>query len=704
MSSGAVPIDTLPEIVRIEDAVEAACAADIAFVEERLMRGSSVLVECDKELSLYLYLALRGRLKRRTGAPKLTIIDGRPKSEAEAAVPRSALARMLDQLIEAIRGSVERNILVLMHLDVLTTTHTGLTAEAREAIPLLYENPEVLLLGFRDPSFEIPKVIRSVFAAHRAIEGIPRESLPKLVTRREARAIEAEVFRPFALYKYVSGLNPVRCRRVLEALAHRREAIPGRPPQLAVFQEIRQQTAGSDLELPNVDLERDVAGYDEVKQRLREELIDLARRKETLTSDLEVATVEDLLPRGVIFHGPPGTGKTYFAKAIATALDATILIVSGPELKSMWVGQSEENLRRIFRTARQSAPSVIVFDEIDAFASARGTYVGSGVEHSMVNQLLTEMDGFRKNEMVFVIGTTNLLSSVDGALLRPGRFEFLIEVPAPSPEDREAIARLYDKRYAMKLDDKLFAHIVRRTEGLADVQTGSPFTGDHIHALFRALMRQKIRTGQSAFSREDIDRALERKTSRPVSLSDEEERVVAVHEAGHALLAMLIREATPPERISVAQDREGALGYVLRAVRSRPYTLTASEMRADICVGLGGLAAERMCFGEPSVGAQADLQSCLRISRAMVEEYGMDAEVGVYVRDLDPRADLASESRRAKIEAAIDRTLRTELARAESLLHEHRSLHEALVALLLEHKVLHGETLARFVSGAPRSS
>jgi cell division protease FtsH len=702
------PIDSLPEVLRVEDAVEAACAADIAFIEERLARGTSVLVECDKELSLYLYLALRQRLKRRSPSPRLVVIDGRARNEAEAATPRSGLGRMLDQLTEAIRGSVERQILVLMHLDVLTTTHTGLTAEAREAIPLLYENPEVVLLGFRDPSFEIPKVIRQVFAAQREIVGIPREALPRLLTRREARTIHAEVFDPFALYKYVSGLNPVRCRRVFDVLTLRREAMPGRPPNAAIYHEIRQQTVGGDLELPQVDLDRDIAGYDEVKTRLKEELLSLVATKDTLGSDEEIQTVEELLPRGVIFYGPPGTGKTFFAKAIATAMDATVLIVSGPELKSMWVGESESNLRRVFRQARQSAPAVIVFDEIDAFASARGTYQGSGVEHSMVNQLLTEMDGFRKNEMVFVVGTTNFLESVDTALLRPGRFEFLIEIPAPGPEDRERIARLYDAKYKLGLDERCFAHLVRRTAGLADGgladrDSGQPFTGDHIHALFRALVRQKLRTRQPTFTTADLDKALERKTRRPVVLSDEEERVIAVHEAGHALLAMLIDKATPPERIAIAQDHEGALGYVLRAARTRPYALTASEMRADICVGLGGTAAERLVFGEPSVGAHTDLQSCVRLARAMVEEYGMDEEQGVHVLLLgrDQRPEVATGPLRERIDAAVDRILREEMARATRLLDQHRPLHDALVALLLEHKVLHGEQLASLV---PRSS
>ncbi|MBZ5708431.1 AAA family ATPase [Nannocystis pusilla] len=696
-----VPIDTLPGEVRVEDAVEMACAQDVTFIEERLRRGMSVLVECDKELALHVYLAVRARLRRGAGkerGPQIVIVDGRPREGEES---RGNLASMLTQLTTAIRGSVERTIIVLLHLDVLTTTHTSLTMEAREAIPLLYENPEAVLLGFRDPSFPLPRVIEGVFAVKREIVGVPRESLAKIVTQREARSIDADSFDPFALYKYVSGLNPVRLRRLMQAVGLRREAMPGRPQATQVYRELRRQTVSEDVELPNVDLERDIGGYPEVKARLREELLDLLRRKDSLGSEGEIQALEGLLPRGIIFHGPPGTGKTYFAKAMATAMDATVIIVSGPELKSKWVGESEENLRRVFRQARRSAPAVVVFDEIDAFAHARGTYEGSGVEHSMVNQLLTEMDGFRGSESVFVVGTTNFLESLDGALLRPGRFEFLIEIPAPGVQDRREIVEIYDRKLELGLSRELQEHLVRRTEGFAERARGLPFTGDHIYAVCRALKRQAIRTGEKNFSPEDIDRALQRKTRAAVVLSPPEERVVAIHEAGHALLAMLVEHATPPERISIAADMEGALGYVLRAARARPYAITAADMRADICVGLGGMCAERLVFGEVSIGAHTDLQQVNRIARAMVEEYGMGASTGVLVRldDAPRHGTPMSERRRERVDAEVTEILEKELARAHELLAGSRSLLEALAEALLARKVLDRAELRALTGG-----
>src|SRR5207302_2477656 len=190
------------------------------------------------------------------------------------------------------------------------------------------------------------------------------------------------------------------------------------------------------------------------------------------------------------FWGPPGTGKTLFAKAMASEIGAAVTVVSGPELKSKWVGESEDNLRQIFHRARQSAPSIIVFDEIDSFASARGTYTGSGVEHSMVNQLLTEMDGFHREELVFVIGTTNYVEALDPALLRPGRFEFHLYIPYPDDDDRRSILDIYNRKMKLDMTDEALDYAVRRTADFVEgAASGSRYSGDHLNALCRAIAR-----------------------------------------------------------------------------------------------------------------------------------------------------------------------------------------------------------------------
>ena len=186
-------------------------------------------------------------------------------------------------------------------------------------------------------------------------------------------------------------------------------------------------------------------------------------KRDKATDAEEISRLEELIPRGMIFWGPPGTGKTYFAKAIAASIGAAITIVSGPELKIKWVGES----RREPAADLPQGPAVGPVDHrvrrLDSFATARGTYTGSGVEHSMVNQLLTEMDGFHKEELVFVVGTTNFVESLDPALLRPGRFEFHLHIPYPDDDDRREILKIYDQKMQLQFTEEALEYAVRRT-------------------------------------------------------------------------------------------------------------------------------------------------------------------------------------------------------------------------------------------------
>jgi cell division protease FtsH len=497
-------------------------------------------------------------------------------------MPMGLMGTMIAQLREAVRGSVERLVVVLPHLDLLTTSAGGLTAEAREVIPLLYENPELIWLGFKDPSFPLPRVIENLFPHRISLLGIGRSKLRQLITQRESRKFGRE-FNPWQLYKHVSGVNAVRLRRLLSTLEG--EDYPADPRR--AYRQLRQATLVGALEVPSIDLDRDVGGYARVKQRLRAEILDVMAAKDRSADADEVSRLEELIPRGMIFWGPPGTGKTLFAKGMAASLGAAITVVSGPELKSKWVGESEDNLRQVFHRARQSAPSIIVFDELDSFASARGTYTGSGVEHSMVNQLLTEMDGFRKEELVFVIGTTNFVEILDPALLRPGRFEFHLHIPYPEADDRREILQIYDRKMRLQFSEEALDYAVRRTGRGYMTPTGTPFSGDHLNALCRAVARIRLRDARSdATTPGDVERALTEWVDRP-KMTSAEERVLATHEAGHAVCSLFCTHTPPIERITIESENPWAFGYVRHSdpthkyIQTRGFYLDARHGRRD---------------------------------------------------------------------------------------------------------------------------
>lgn len=697
-----VPESSLPQQLTVEQAVEAAYAGTLVDIASDLVRGLPVLVECDKDLAPFLFANLRNRLKQQS--LKMLYLDGRPR-DGQAAEPGCGLvAMMIAQLRDAVRGAVEKRVVVLPHLDLLTTSQGGLTSEAREVIPLLYENPDLVWLGFKDPSFALPRVIEGLFPHRYSLLGVPRPRLAHLVTQKEARKFGRQ-FNPWALYKYVSGMNAARLRKLLSTLEG--EDYPTDPRR--AYQQIRQATSGGQLEVPTIDLDRDLGGYARVKERLRAEILDVLAYKDQRTDSEEIARLESLIPRGMIFWGPPGTGKTLFAKAMATAIGAAITVVSGPELKSRWVGESEENLRQIFHKARQSAPAIIVFDELDSFASARGTYTGSGVEHSMVNQLLTEMDGFHSDELVFVVGTTNFVEILDPALLRPGRFEFHLHIPYPETDDRREILRIYNARMFLAMDDEALEFAVRRTgEFVEGAAAGTRYSGDHLNALCRALARLRLRERITRpTTAADIERALTEWIERP-KMTSAEERVVATHEAGHAVCSLFCPHSPPIERISIRADMAGALGFVRYQDPSRRYVVTRGELLDDLCVLLGGREAEQLLLDDISIGCSGDLRRATEIARALVEEFGMGGDAVGLEQCTTSSGDRERERQRryspAQLEA-IDRGVRDILRqaqqRATAILAENRQLIETLRDLLLEHKVIEAKTLASIRPQAP---
>ncbi len=691
----------LPAELTTDAAVEAAYSRDLADIASKLLRSLPCLIECDKELAPFLFLNIRQRLRQQN--IRCIYLDGRPNEQQQSSsgmMPVGMMGTMIAQLREAVRGAVERRVVVLPHLDLLTTSQGGLTAEAREVIPLLYENPELVWLGFKDPSFPLPKVIENLFPARTTLLGVPRDRLCRLITQRESRKFGRN-FNPWALYKYVSGLNAVRLRRLLSTLEG--EDYPADPRN--AYRQLRQATIGT-LEIPEINLETDIGGYEKVKKRLRQEILDVLTRRERATSEEEIYRLEELIPRGMIFWGPPGTGKTYFAKAMAAAIGAAITIVSGPELKSKWVGESEDNLRQVFHKARQSAPSIIVFDELDSFASARGTYTGSGVEHSMVNQLLTEMDGFHKEELVFVVGTTNFAEILDPALLRPGRFEFHLHIPYPDHDDRREILKIYDRKMKLQMTPEALEYTVKRTaDWVEGAAPGTRYSGDHLNALCRSIARIRLREGRTdATTAQDVEKALTEYIELP-KLTPHEERVVATHESGHAVCALFCPHAPPIERISIRGDMAGALGFVRYQDRTHRFVVTQNELLDDLVVLMGGREAEAMFMNDLSIGSSDDLRRATTIAHALVEEFGMGGdEVGVvrYNEERNGqtiRHPALSESAKERLDRRVREILEDARQRAIRILHENRVLVETMRDLLLEKKVIEAKTISELAPG-----
>ncbi len=348
--------------------------------------------------------------------------------------------------------------------------------------------------------------------------------------------------------------------------------------------------------------------------------------------------------------------------------------------------------------------AIIVFDELDSFASARGTYTGSGVEHSMVNQLLTEMDGFHSEELVFVVGTTNFVESLDPALLRPGRFEFPLHIPYPNAEDRRAILGVHDKRLGLAMTEAALDHAVKRTdEDVPGPSGGTHYSGDHIQALCRQLARTRLRTAATGpVAPADVDHAIEAYLDRP-NLTTAEEIVVATHEAGHAVTALHCRHAPPIDRISIRGDIGGTLGYVRYADPAHQYVVTYAQLRDSICTLFGGREAEALLLDDVSIGQGGDLHNATEIARALVEKYGQGGE-GIGVARWAKHKDVSvSEDARARIDGEVRKILEVERARARAILEEHRVLLVAMRDLLLERKVLDRASFAHLVARGPEA-
>jgi transitional endoplasmic reticulum ATPase len=445
---------------------------EITRASSYLDAGLSVLIRCEKLLVEHLAKEIAGRAGRRAHFVEA--------SGAARSVGRRA--ELLDSLQRLVRDARPDDVVVVPHLDLLATeSQFMLSSDARELIDALYERSDCVLLAFTDPSLTIPDVLASRFAAQVDIDVLPREvSTPSgrrvpvgqaLVLRAEAKLFAG--FDPVQLYKHIAGLNAVRLRHALQFAYHHHQGDAVQPAFRDLMDELRTFKAKNSrsFDVPNVDFDQ-IGGYGEVKQELARALAIVGG-----AAELPEHLRPDLVPRGFILHGPPGTGKTLFAKAIASALNATILVVSGPEVTDMYHGESERKVRDLFAEARRNAPAVVVFDEFDSIAGRRGGWDdgGSRASNAVVAQLLTELDGFRPEVPVLIIGTTNRIDLIDDALLRPSRFK-PINVDLPDEVARREIAKVHAAHFGIAVSAALLDEIGRATDKL---------NGDEIRSIFR---------------------------------------------------------------------------------------------------------------------------------------------------------------------------------------------------------------------------
>jgi len=458
------------------DAVRLAYGAEIDRVASFLRSGLSVLVVCDKLVVEHLWRDMA----RKAGLREIVLAGG-DEGEGDL-MPRSLRQRQLAMLKEMVKSLKFGDVLVLPHLDLLAGgADPQLSNESREFIELAYQTSDRLMLGFADHSLELPEVLAARFAVRLTISGLPRnvtypdgrQALLGEALIKQDEAAQFDGFNAEGLYKNVAGMNPIRLRHAI-TYAVKEHTAAGPVPVESLYQAIRAFKAqtSANFEVPDVGFE-DIGGYETVKAELGRALNLMAGSYRLPDERLR----RELIPRGFIFHGPPGTGKTLFAKAVANRLNATVQVVSGPEIMDMYVGESERKVRELFAEARRNAPAVLVFDEFDAIAaqrSGRGDG-GSRAGNAVVAQMLTEMDGFRADVPMLVIGTTNRLDMVDPALLRPSRFQALA-IGLPDAAARRAIAAVHAHHFRIEVAAELLDDIAAATAG---------FNGDEIRSLFR---------------------------------------------------------------------------------------------------------------------------------------------------------------------------------------------------------------------------
>ena len=447
----------------------------------------------------------------------------------------------------------------------------------------------------------------------------------------------------------------------------------------------------------------DVAGIDEAKEDLQEIV-------EFLRDPQKFQRLGGRIPRGVLLVGPPGTGKTLTARAVAGEANVPFFTISGSDFVEMFVGVGASRVRDMFEQAKRNAPCIIFIDEIDAVGRHRGAGLGGGNDEreQTLNQLLVEMDGFEANEGVILVAATNRPDVLDPALLRPGRFDRQVVVPNPDIQGREKILRVHMKKVpiAPDVDPRVIA---RGTPG---------FSGADLANLVNEAALLAARIGKKLVTMADFEAAKDKvmmgAERRSMVMSDEEKRLTAYHEGGHALVAMHCAHSDPVHKATII-PRGRALGMVMRLPERDALSITRAKMKDDIAVAMGGRIAEELIFGHDMVtsGASSDIEQATRLARAMVTRWGMSDELGplaygeneeeVFLGHSVARQQNMSPDTQKKIDAEIRKIVDENYKRAEVILRENENDLHTLAQGLLEYETLSGQEIKDLLAGtAPK--
>tara|TARA_B100001250_G_scaffold414440_1_gene452849 strand:+ start:881 stop:2890 length:2010 start_codon:yes stop_codon:yes gene_type:complete len=443
----------------------------------------------------------------------------------------------------------------------------------------------------------------------------------------------------------------------------------------------------------------DVAGIDEAKAEL-EEIVDFLRTPEKFQA------LGGRIPRGVLLVGPPGTGKTLLAKAVAGEAGVPFFSLSGSDFVEMFVGVGAARVRDLFEQAKKHAPAIVFIDELDALGKARGpgAFGGHDEREQTLNQLLTELDGFETNAGVILMGATNRPEILDPALLRPGRFDRTVSVDRPDVKGREAILKIHAQDAVLAGEVEL-KKVAVRTPGFAGADLANVIN----EAALLAARRDKKSITMSELE-EAIERSVAGLERKSRVLNEKERRIVAYHEAGHALVGEILPEANPVQKISIVSRGVAALGYTLNMPTEDRYLMTLDELEDTLAAVLGGRAAEEIVFGEISTGASNDLKQATSMADRMVKEYGMSERLGLVAQRSDQNREhfmgggaqdrLYSEETAKAIDEEISRIIRRGYSRAKTILNEQRECLEKTVAILFEKEVMDGDELRNLLSEA----